>query len=115
MGIDRRAARTDPPSTEGPPSMSASASRVTATALVAAGMTSLLSLQVSAQAGCDWYAQTALKQQQENERLKCGLIGAAWTNDLKAHQAWCGSVAPDQMKTEAQAREQQLQACAKKK
>ena len=99
--------------------MSASASRVTATALVAAGMTSLLSLllpfQAAAQAGCDWYAQTALKQQQENDRLKCGLTGAAWTNDLKAHQAWCGSVAPDQMKTEAQAREQQLQACAKKK
>ncbi len=95
--------------------MSLSARRASLTAIAAAGITSLLSFSAAAQANCDWYAQTALKQQQENERLKCGLTGAAWTSDLKAHQTWCGSVAPDQMKSEAQSREQQLQACAKKK
>ena len=95
--------------------MPLSAPRVILCAFAAAGMTVATSFAASAQANCDWYAQTALKQQQENDRLKCGLTGAAWTSDLKAHQAWCGSVAPDQMKTEAQAREQQLQACAKKK
>ncbi|MGL4397708.1 MAG: hypothetical protein ACRCS9_14300 [Hyphomicrobium sp.] len=70
---------------------------------------------VQAQANCDWYAQTALRQQQDNERLNCGLVGPAWTMDLKAHQVWCGGVAPDQMKAEAKAREDQLHACAAKK
>lgn len=65
-------------------------------------------------ANCDWYAQTALKQQQQNEQLKCGFTGPAWTRDLKAHLTWCGGVSPDNMKAEAQAREQQLQACAAK-
>lgn len=67
-----------------------------------------------AQANCDWYAQTALKQQQENERLKCGFTGPAWTSDLNAHQAWCSNVAPEEMKSEAQAREQQIKTCAEK-
>lgn len=68
-----------------------------------------------AQSGCDWYAATALKQQQENARLGCGLSGPAWTMDLKGHGAWCASVSPDNAKREAQNREQQLQACAKGK
>lgn len=68
-----------------------------------------------AQAGCDWYAATALKQQQENSRLGCGLAGPAWTMDLKGHAAWCANVAPDLAKREAQTREQQLQSCGKGK
>ena len=92
-----------------------SAKRASITALAAAGLFSLTTLHAAAQAGCEWYAQTALKQQQENERLKCGFTGAAWTSELKSHLTWCGGVAPDKMKSEAQAREQQLQACAKKK
>ena len=65
-----------------------------------------------AHADCNWYAQTALKQQQQNEQLKCGFVGPAWTSDMKAHLAWCGGVAPDKMKSEAQARDKQLQTCA---
>lgn len=80
---------------------------VAATLMISSGL-------AQAQANCDWYAQTALKQQQENERLKCGFIGPAWTSDLSAHQTWCGAVAPDQMKSEAQAREQQIKSCAEK-
>lgn len=67
-----------------------------------------------AQANCDWYAKTALKQQQDNERLKCGMKGNAWSSDLKAHQAWCAAVAPDEWKKQAQKREHDLVQCAKK-
>ncbi len=65
-----------------------------------------------AQANCDWYAKTALKQQQENEQRKCGFSGANWSSDLKAHMSWCASN-PDQWKSEAQRREQQLATCKK--
>lgn len=91
-----------------------SATRVTVMALAAAGIASLVATNASAQANCDWYAQTALRQQQDNVRLKCGFVGPAWTSDLKAHQAWCGGVAPDKAKSEAQIREQQIQACGAK-
>ena len=84
-------------------------------ALTAATSVALLTAAAHAQPHCDWYAQTALKQQQENERLKCGLTGPSWMSDIKAHLAWCSDVAPDEMKTAAQAREQQLDACAAKK
>ena len=69
---------------------------------------------VNAQATCDWYAKTALKQQQDNERLKCGFTGPEWSADLKAHMSWCAGVAPDLWKVEAQKRDQKLAACAKK-
>jgi hypothetical protein len=68
----------------------------------------------SAQASCDWYAKTALKQQQENEQRKCGLKGNEWSTDLRAHLSWCRSVAPDAWKKQAQLRDQQLAACAKR-
>ncbi|MCL4766057.1 MAG: hypothetical protein KJZ80_07490 [Hyphomicrobiaceae bacterium] len=68
----------------------------------------------SAQANCDWYAKTALKQQQENEQRKCGFKGPAWSPDLGAHLNWCRGVAPDEWKKQAQQRDQQLAACAKK-
>jgi hypothetical protein len=66
----------------------------------------------NAQANCDWYAKTALKQQQENEQRKCGFTGPNWTNDLKAHMAWC-TANPDQFRAEAQRRDQQLATCQK--
>jgi len=69
---------------------------------------------VQAQANCDWYAKTALKQQQENEQRKCGLSGADWSSDLKAHMTWCASVAPDAWKAAAQKRDKALAACVKK-
>ena len=68
----------------------------------------------SAQASCDWYAKTALKQQQENEQRKCGFKGPEWSLDLAAHMNWCRGVAPDMWKKQAQLRDQQLEACAKK-
>lgn len=67
-----------------------------------------------AQANCEMYGRLALKQAQENEQKKCGLKGSEWSSDLKAHVAWCASVAPDQWKVELQKREQALTACAKK-
>lgn len=70
--------------------------------------------QSHAQTSCDWYAKTALKQQQENEQKKCGLSGAEWSSDLKAHMTWCASVAPDAWKAAAQKRDQALATCAKK-
>ena len=85
------------------------------TAVVASVMAlAVTATGASAQSNCQWYAQTALKQQQENERFKCGFSGAGWTIDLKAHLDWCGKVAPDVWKSEAQKRDQQLSACAKK-
>ena len=66
-----------------------------------------------AQSPCKWYAATALKQQQENERLKCGFSGNAWHADLGRHLQWCKGVSPDDWKTAAQEREQKLAACAK--
>ena len=68
----------------------------------------------SAQGTCDWYAKTALKQQQDNERLKCGFKGDAWNADLKAHAVWCQSVPPDAWKEQAKKRNQELATCAKK-
>ena len=69
----------------------------------------------SAQANCQWYAATALRQQQENERLKCGFAGTEWSADMKAHLAWCNGVAPELWKRAAQRRDQELSACAAKK
>ena len=73
-----------------------------------------LAPDASAQANCDWYAKTALKQQQENEQRKCGFNGPEWSLDLPAHINWCRGVAPDMWKKQAQQRDQQLAACAKK-
>ena len=67
-----------------------------------------------AQSTCKWYAATALKQKQDNERLKCGFKGDSWHADIGRHLQWCKSVSPDQWKTAAQDREQQLAACAKR-
>lgn len=67
------------------------------------------------QANCEWYARTALKQQQENEAKKCGLKGPEWSSDLKAHMTWCSGVAPDVWKAQAQKRDQALLGCAAKK
>ena len=74
-----------------------------------------LAAPAHAQANCDWYAKTALKQQQDNERMKCGLKGEAWSSDLKAHNAWCASVSPDAWKEQAKKRDQQLTTCTAKK
>lgn len=68
----------------------------------------------AAQANCEWYAKTALKQQKDNEQFKCNLKGQSWHSDLKAHLSWCAGVAPDLWKSEAQKRDQDIAACRKK-
>jgi hypothetical protein len=70
--------------------------------------------QAVAQTTCEWYARTAVKQQQENEQKKCGFKGPAWTSDLKAHQIWCAGVSPEEWRRSAQKRDQDLAACGRK-
>jgi hypothetical protein len=86
--------------------------RAIATLLVLGTATLGLPTPAAAQANCDWYANTAVKQQQENEKFKCGFKGDGWSADRKSHMGWCGSVAPDAWKKAAQTRDQELQACA---
>jgi hypothetical protein len=64
-------------------------------------------------ANCNWYADTALKQQQQNEQRKCGFTGAEWSPNRQAHLAWCGTQPPDRWKAQAQKREQMLAGCKK--
>ncbi len=89
--------------------------RLSLTAYLAAlaGVAGLAS-QASAQATCDTYGKLALQQQQENVEFKCGFSGPEWSPDLKAHIAWCGSVAPEQWKVQLQTRRQQLDTCKSK-
>lgn len=86
------------------------------TGLAATTAIMVLSATGSAQApaSCDWYAKTAQKQQQENERLKCGLKGPEWSSDLKVHVTWCQGVAPDVWKAMARKRDELIAGCAKK-
>lgn len=89
--------------------------RICAVLLGAAMLATLwLTPNATAQANCEWYAKTALKQQQENEQRKCGFTGPAWHLDLSAHMDWCRGVAPDVWKKQAQLRNQELEACVNK-
>ena len=72
------------------------------------GATLMLTGNAHAQANCEWYATTALKQQQENELRKCGFKGDGWNSDKKLHMSWCNSVSPDKWRAAAQGREAQL-------
>ena len=74
----------------------------------------LWAIPAAAQSNCQWYGATALKQQQQNEKLKCGFTGPEWHSDLSRHSAWCGQVPPDVWKTSARNRDQMLVDCAKK-
>ena len=65
----------------------------------------------SAQANCETYGRLALQQQRENETKNCGFTGPSWSSDLRAHIQWCGTVGPDQWKTELQQRAQMLAGC----
>ena len=60
---------------------------------------------------CNWYAETALKQQQRNEQGKCGFTGPEWSLSRQVHMAWCSTQNPDRWKAEAQKREQMLAGC----
>jgi hypothetical protein len=60
---------------------------------------------------CGWYADTAIKQQQQNELRKCGFSGPEWSADRQAHLAWCATQSPDNWKAQAQNRERKLAGC----
>jgi hypothetical protein len=64
-------------------------------------------------AACNWYADTALKQQQQNQLKKCGFKGPEWHFDRQAHLTWCATQTPDKWKAEAQRRAQLLSGCGK--
>lgn len=87
--------------------------RTCTTFILALGVSAAMLFPVASQAqsDCNWYAQTALKQQQKNQKGKCGFSGQGWSTDFKSHLSWCGSVAPEEWKAAAQAREQDLQGC----
>jgi len=75
--------------------------------LVALGASATLAQALN----CNWYADTALKQQQQNEQRKCGFKGPEWSSNKQAHVSWCSTQAPDRWKSEAQKREQMLAGC----
>ena len=64
--------------------------------------------------GCDTYGKLALTQQKDNESSKCGLSGAEWSSDLKAHIAWCSGVAPLESQALLKKRQDALEACKNK-
>ena len=83
-------------------------------AVLAAASSTVESTSAFAQANCQWYGTTALKQQQDNERLKCGFMGPSWHSDLRMHVAWCASVPPELWREQARKRDQDLAICAAK-
>jgi hypothetical protein len=92
--------------------MSPSTIRLAAIVLAVTGMATVtVQSSLAQQATCDWYAKTALRQQQDNEQRKCGFSGPGWSSDMKAHMSWCAVNSPDNWKSEAQRREQQLSTC----
>jgi hypothetical protein len=60
---------------------------------------------------CSWYADTAIKQQQQNELRKCGFTGPEWNADRQAHLTWCATQSPDSWRAQAQNRERKLAGC----
>jgi hypothetical protein len=62
-------------------------------------------------ADCNWYADTALKQQLQNEQRKCGFQGPEWSPSRQAHLAWCATQPPDRWTAEARKREKALAGC----
>ena len=86
---------------------------VSALSIAAAGLIAVAS-GASADASCDWYAKTALKQAQENQQKGCGFTGAAWTASFSEHSKWCSTAGLDLLKAETQKRDQQLAGCKSK-
>ena len=62
---------------------------------------------------CKWYGTTSMKQQQINEKKKCGFSGDKWHSDFGKHLAWCGSVSADEWKAAAKDRKGMLKSCKK--
>jgi hypothetical protein len=64
-------------------------------------------------ANCAWYADTAIKQQQQNVLGKCGFKGPEWNADRQSHLAWCATQGPDSWRAQAQNRERLLAGCTR--
>jgi len=60
---------------------------------------------------CDQYARTAVAQNQENIRRRCGYSGARWSNNYKSHYDWCKGVSKTFADSETKAREDGLRKC----
>jgi hypothetical protein len=87
-------------------------SKIWVAAVLVLGIAAVVPHPAQAQAAnCTWYADTALKQQQQNEQRKCGFQGQEWNANRQAHLTWCATQPPDRWKAEAQKREQQLAGC----
>jgi hypothetical protein len=88
--------------------------KTVAALLLLAGLALLLAVPreaVAQAANCAWYADTAIKQQQQNELRKCGFSGPEWNTDRQAHLTWCATQSPDSWKAQAQGRERKLAGC----
>jgi hypothetical protein len=86
--------------------------KLPAVALVAAAASIAGAAAALAQtASCTWYADMALKQQQQNEQRKCGFTGPEWNPDKQVHLTWCATQSPDVWKAVAQKREKMLAEC----
>ena len=82
--------------------------------LLLAGLALTLALPRGAAAqaaSCAWYANTAIKQQQQNQQRKCGFTGPEWNASRQAHLDWCATQSPDSWKAQAQNRERKLVGC----
>jgi hypothetical protein len=68
-------------------------------------------LALAQAASCSWYADMAIKQQQQNEQRKCGFTGPEWNTSRQAHLTWCATQSPDSWKAQAQNRDRKLAGC----
>lgn len=63
---------------------------------------------------CKGYAETAVEQNEENERRRCGFRGRSWNSNIRSHFDWCMS--GDNYRTaapsEERSRRRQLAECA---
>lgn len=87
--------------------------RVTAAVLIA-GCGCLASLPAQAldkEAYCVDYANTAVKAQRDNLRLKCGHTGARYDLNWQQHYGWCQLVGREATAREASARGKAMRAC----
>jgi len=79
--------------------------------LVAAMFLAPAAAAIAQTANCAWYADTSLKQQQQNDLRKCGFKGPEWSTSRQTHLTWCATQPPDTWKAQAQKREQLLAGC----
>ena len=65
-----------------------------------------------AQQNCEAYARSAVSQNGENVRNKCGFGGPRWHANYGLHLAWCLTQAPSSVQAESRHRQQDLGKCA---